>query len=177
MKRRHFLQLSIASPLLLSCEPTGTKQPRQEVAKLHPIKTDVAKLPSTQIQYHEILPPGRYTVQVVMMKITAYCPCVKCCGRWADGVTASGHVISAGDKFVAADTKRYPFGTGMSVPGYSYVSTKGCNYGTVRQIARVLDRGGAIKGNHIDVYFDTHQEALNWGVQFLDVTVYVERKE
>lgn len=54
------------------------------------------------------------------------------------------------DGTIAADTKYYPFGTRMYVPGYGW--------GTVE------DRGGAIKGpNRIDLFFDSHSDALRWG--------------
>ena len=86
--------------------------------------------------------------------VSAYCPCELCCGIYADGVTASGHVIQPGDKFVAADPS-IPFGTLLDVPGYGIVP--------------VLDRGGAIKGNKLDLYFDTHAEALLWGRKQLRV--------
>jgi 3D (Asp-Asp-Asp) domain-containing protein len=39
-------------------------------------------------------------------------------------------------------------------------------------LAEVKDRGGAIKGTKLDVYFDTHQEALNWGKPDLMVKIY-----
>jgi 3D (Asp-Asp-Asp) domain-containing protein len=100
--------------------------------------------------------------QTIQMRVTAYCPCSKCCGQYADGMTACGHVIQPGDTFVAAD-KRYAFGTQMSVPGY--------NHG---RAAKVLDRGGAIRGDRIDVFFHSHQEALEWGVRYLDVKVHTE---
>lgn len=94
--------------------------------------------------------------QEFVFNVSAYCPCPKCCGQYADGITASGHKIQPGDKFVAAD-KRFPFGTMLDIPGYGIVP--------------VLDRGGAIKGNKLDVFFPTHQEALNWGRQYLKVKV------
>ena len=94
-----------------------------------------------------VLGSGFYTV-------TAYCPCEKCCGKWADGITASGHKIQAKDLIVAAPPGM-PFGTVLEIPGYGR--------------CRVQDRGGAIKGNRLDVLFATHQEALNWGVQELMV--------
>lgn len=54
------------------------------------------------------------------------------------------------DGTIAADTKYYPFGTRMYVEGYGW--------------GRVEDRGGAIKGpNRIDLYFDAHGDALQWG--------------
>ena len=95
----------------------------------------------------------------IRMRITAYCPCPKCCGQYSDGITACGHEIQPGDTFVAAD-RRYPFGTEMLIPGYSN-----------SQPVQVLDRGGAIKGNRLDVFFANHQEALEWGVKYLEVKV------
>ena len=96
------------------------------------------------------------------MRVTAYCPCPKCCGQYSDGMTACGHLIEPGDTFVAAD-KRYAFGTQMLVPGYNH-----------DQAVKVLDRGGAIQGNRIDVFFHSHQEALEWGVKYLDVKVHTK---
>jgi 3D (Asp-Asp-Asp) domain-containing protein len=95
----------------------------------------------------------------IEMRVTAYCPCPKCCGEYSDGVTANGHEIRPGDTFVAAD-RRYSFGTEMLIPGYSN-----------SRAVKVLDRGGAIKGNRLDVFFATHQEALEWGVKYLEVSV------
>ena len=98
--------------------------------------------------------------QTVQMRVTAYCPCPKCCGRYSDGITACGHKIHAGDAFLAADRK-YPFGTEIIVPGYKN-----------GEPVKILDRGGAIRGNRLDVFFHSHEEALRWGVRYLDVKVY-----
>ena len=97
--------------------------------------------------------------QKVRMRVTAYCPCPKCCGKYSDGVTACGHKIRPGDRFVAAD-KKYPFGTEMIVGGY--------NHG---EAVKVLDRGGAIREDRLDVFFPSHEQALQWGVKYLDVNV------
>ena len=96
----------------------------------------------------------------IKMRVTAYCPCPRCCGEYSDGITACGYEIQPGDTFVAAD-RRYPFGTEMLIPGYSN-----------NRPVKVLDRGGAIKGNRLDVFFATHEEALQWGVQYLEVNVH-----
>ena len=85
-------------------------------------------------------------------KVTAYCPGSCCCGKYADGITASG--VPAVGKIVAAPPS-IPFGTELDIPGYG------------RAIVR--DRGGAIKNNRLDVLFPTHQGALNWGVKYLEV--------
>ena len=102
------------------------------------------------------------------MNVSAYCCCKKCCGKDASdplyGVTASGHRVKKGDRFVAAP-RTYPFNTLMSIPGY--------NNG---KDVKVLDRGGAIKGDKLDLYFDTHEAALKWGRQQVNVTItYIER--
>jgi 3D (Asp-Asp-Asp) domain-containing protein len=103
--------------------------------------------------------PEEQKWQEVRMKVTAYCAGPECTGTHSPGITASGHKIQDGDVFVAAD-KRYPFGTEMVVPGYNNDKP-----------VKVLDRGGAIKGDRVDVFFPTHEEALEWGVQNLDVKV------
>ena len=103
----------------------------------------------------DVAPP-----MVYKMRVTAYCPCSICCGRWADGITASGEPVTTnGGKLVAAP-RHLPLGTMVSIPGY--------NGG---KPVPVLDRGGAIRRNRLDVFFPTHQEALEWGVQYLDVTI------
>ena len=99
--------------------------------------------------------------RVVWMEVTAYCPCKKCCGPKAQGITASGKRINFNDGFfVAADKDVFDFHTRLQIPGYA----------NGRPVP-VLDRGGAIKGNKLDVFFPTHAEAVKWGRQKIAVTV------
>lgn len=86
-------------------------------------------------------------------KITAYCPCAKCCGK-TNGITAMGTHATAG-RTVAASSK-FAFGTKLNINGRVYT---------------VEDRGGAITGNKIDLFVNTHAEALAWGVRYLPVSV------
>ncbi|MCI8443692.1 MAG: hypothetical protein HFJ37_00680 [Clostridia bacterium] len=86
-------------------------------------------------------------------KVTAYCSCSKCCGK-TTGRTASGARATAGVT-VAAPSK-FAFGTKLNVGGHIYT---------------VQDRGGAINGNRIDVYVNSHSAALQWGVKYLPVSV------
>ena len=86
-------------------------------------------------------------------KITAYCPCSKCCGK-ATGRTASGTKATAG-RTVAASSK-FAFGTKLNIGGHIYT---------------VEDRGGAVNGNKIDIFVNSHAEALQWGVRYLPVSV------
>ena len=133
----------------------------------------VAVIAGVALMIHEILNTDKATRSVesvtedlyyeVVMNVSAYCPCEKCCGIWAaKGVNSNGERITASGvpakgKLIAAPSN-YAFGTRMDVPGYG--------------MARVQDRGGAIKGNKIDLLFPTHQEALNWGRKLLIVKVY-----
>ena len=86
-------------------------------------------------------------------KITAYCSCAKCCGK-ATGRTAMGTKATAG-RTVAASGK-FAFGTKLNINGH---------------VDTVEDRGGAINGNKIDIYVNSHAEALAWGVRYLPVSV------
>ena len=86
-------------------------------------------------------------------KITAYCPCSKCCGK-STGRTASGTKATAG-RTVAASSK-FAFGTKLNIGGHIYT---------------VEDRGGAVNGNKIDIFVNTHSEALQWGVRYMTVSV------
>lgn len=85
-------------------------------------------------------------------EITAYCPCFKCCGK-TDGITSTGVTAKAGHT-IAVDPSVIPYGTELIIDGIEY---------------RAEDCGGAIKGKRLDIYFDTHAEALEFGRQTADV--------
>jgi 3D (Asp-Asp-Asp) domain-containing protein len=85
-------------------------------------------------------------------KLTAYCACENCCGK-TDGITASGTIATEG-RTIAVDPTVIPYGTEVTINGNTYVAE---------------DCGGAIDGNRIDVYFDSHSEAWDFGVQYADV--------
>ena len=93
------------------------------------------------------------TAGAQIYKITAYCPCSKCCGK-SNGITASGTKATAG-RTVAASSK-FALGTKLNINGHIYT---------------VEDRGGAINGNKIDIFVNSHSEALAWGVRYLPVSV------
>jgi 3D (Asp-Asp-Asp) domain-containing protein len=87
-------------------------------------------------------------------KLTAYCPCTSCCGQWA-GQTSTGVTPTAG-RTIAVDPSIIPYGSKVIINGHTYIAE---------------DCGGAIKGNRIDVFFNTHGEALQFGVQYADVYI------
>lgn len=92
--------------------------------------------------------------------LTAYCPCPICCGKWSNmenPTTASGARATAG--WTIAAPKNFAFGTKIMIDG---------------QIYEVQDRGGAITGNHFDVFCNTHQEALNFNMRTTSAYLVVE---
>lgn len=101
-------------------------------------------------------------VTVLRMRVTAYSPDERSCGASADGITASGYsVLTNGGFLVAADPRVLPLGSLVRVPGYDDGA-----------VVPVLDTGGAIKGDRLDVLYPTHELAVEWGVQELEVEVW-----
>lgn len=76
--------------------------------------------------------------------VTHYCNCEICCGIWAGGNTASGAYPTANHTVATGDL---PFGTRLLINGQIYV---------------VEDRG--VPGGWVDIYCDSHEEALNRGM-------------
>ena len=96
---------------------------------------------------------GKTTATAGKYKVTAYCACSKCCGK-ATGITASGKRATAGRTIAAPST--FAFGTKLKIGNNVYV---------------VEDRGGAIKGNRIDIYMNSHAAALQWGSRYMNVEI------
>ena len=82
-------------------------------------------------------------------KLTAYCSCSRCCGKWAGGPTASGVRPKAGRTVAMGGV---PFGTKLRINGTVYtVEDRGTGYG------------------HVDIFFGSHAEALRFGSRRADV--------
>lgn len=128
----------------------------------------------TTVKYEDI-PKLR---ELGTFKLTAYCPCHDCChyklndGTWNCGGEDSEkckHLVEnpktsisktpKSNNTVAVDPKKIPYGTKLYINGNYYIAE---------------DCGGAVKDNVIDVYFDTDEEACNFGVQYAKVFAVVE---
>ncbi|MDE7053205.1 MAG: 3D domain-containing protein [Oscillospiraceae bacterium] len=84
--------------------------------------------------------------------VTAYCPCVECCGKWADGLTATG--IPAEPGIVAVDPERIPLGSTVVIDGQKYLAA---------------DTG--VTGLHVDVCLADHASTVEHGVRMAQVWV------
>lgn len=102
--------------------------------------------------------------------ITAYCSCSDCCGEYAydrptdeNGkpiVYTSTGAIAQAHHTISVDTNIIPYGTEVYINGDVYVAE---------------DCGGAICGNKIDMYFDSHEEAIEYGVHYEEVKIRKEK--
>lgn len=128
--------------------PSPQETKKEEVKKP---ATTVQTTPQKTEEHKTTTSTDGHLVSLGTYKITAYCACAKCCGK-TNGITASGTKVQAGRTIAAP--KNFPFGTKLMINGHVYT---------------VEDRGGAIQGNRLDIYFNTHEEALQWGVKYLEV--------
>ena len=103
---------------------------------------------------------------VIEVEASAYCDCRECCGIWADKrptdengkpivYTATMTVAKQG-RTIAVDPTVIPLGAEVEIDGHTYVSE---------------DTGSAIKGNRVDIYFDTHADAAAFGRRILTATI------
>lgn len=108
--------------------------------------------------------------ETITVRVTAYCSCPICCGTWSkdhpsrqgtdyEQHTTLGTVPVAG-RTVAVDPEVIPLGSRIILDGHEYTAE---------------DTGSGVKGNHIDIYFDSHEEALEWGVKTLEVQVFEDK--
>lgn len=91
-------------------------------------------------------------------RITHYCPCAKCCGEWADGITSTGTQATPG-RTIAVDPDVIPLGSTVVIDGHKYIAE---------------DIGELIKGNTIDIFMADHQAALEAGVKRANVYLLEE---
>lgn len=87
------------------------------------------------------------------VRITYYCPCSKCCGKWADGITSTG-VTARAEHTIAVDPGLIPYGSTVRIGDRDYVAE---------------DTG--VSGTSIDIFVEDHKEALNRGLYYTDVVV------
>ena len=87
-------------------------------------------------------------------KTTGYCNCRKCAGRWAGGATASGAMPEEGVT-IAVDRSVIPLGAHILIDGHEFVAQ---------------DTG--VRGKHIDVYYEDHDDAWDHGTQHKQVFIW-----
>ncbi len=129
-----------------STPDTSTSQSSQETVST---STEQSSAPSSTVaQESQQTSSGNGGTYLGRFRLTGYCPCAQCCGK-ADGITASGTTATAGRTVAMGGV---PLGTKLMINGTVYtVEDRGTSYG------------------HVDIFFNTHGEALQFGSGYADV--------
>ena len=103
---------------------------------------------------------GRKLIDIGDYKLTAYCPCEICTGK-TDGITKSGTRAVQG-RTIAVDPKLLTLGMQVVIDGHVFTAE---------------DTGSAIRGSHIDIFMDSHEQALAFGTRKAEVYLLWEPRE
>lgn len=133
------------------------------------IFTEVIEI-QTQQETESEIEPQTELISLGTFTVTAYCSCEKCCGEWANKrpldengnpivYGASGEQLIA-DYSIAVDLDLIPYGETIYINDMPYVAH---------------DKGSAIQGKKIDIYMSSHQKALEWGRQTMEVFKEIRR--
>lgn len=97
----------------------------------------------------------KHKISMGRFKLTAYCPCEKCSEGW--GRRTHSGATARSNHTVAADLSVLNIGDWVTIDGKKY---------------KVEDRGGGVKGDHLDIFFDTHEEVEEFGVRHGHVNLW-----
>lgn len=133
------------------------------------IENDILKEDTKKIEIETDKEDDAQAVEPVSLgefRLTAYCPCQICCNNFANNrpIDVDGNEIiygAIGEELkegysIAVDPDIIPYKSEVVINGHTY---------------KAQDCGGAIKGNRIDIYFDNHEDALEFGVQYAEVFI------
>lgn len=87
-----------------------------------------------------------------VFKTTGYCPCARCSEGW--GRSTSTGATATANHTIAVDPRVIPYGSKVMINGVVYTAE---------------DRGGGVKGNHIDIFFNTHGDTRAHGTRSEEV--------
>ena len=156
---------ALAEPFMSKGECVYEKDKNSDLGQNNENKA-VVVIDDAKEPVQEPVPEQPKRISLGEFKLTAYCSFKKCCGFWAYSrpidengndivIGASGERLYQGVS-IAVDPSVIPYDSKVYIDGKEYIAH---------------DCGGAIKGNRIDVYFDNHQDALDFGVQYAVVEV------
>ena len=137
---------------------SAAEKPEDIRATIMPVAPMVEKCIELPEEPEEVEPDPQSMVWFI---VTAYCRCDLCCGKDSSdpayGITATGTVATQG-RTIAVDPTVIGYGSVVYFEGID---------GFGGYVAE--DTGSSIRGNHIDLFFDDHQQALEWGIKELEV--------
>ncbi|WP_026671825.1 3D domain-containing protein [Alkalihalobacterium bogoriense] len=160
--------------LMRPIEPSTVEHIEKKEVSMHRKELSFAESQETSISHEvvesepvsldEAIDWSQYPSSTVVA--TGYTAGIESTGKTPDhpayGITFSGVKVKR-DLYstIAADITKYPIGSILYIPGYGY--------------GVVADTGSAIKGNKIDLYYETVADVFeNWGKR--EVEVYLVKK-
>ncbi len=87
-----------------------------------------------------------------IFRTTGYCSCRHCSSNW--GTLTSSGAVTRSNHTIAVDPRVIPYGSQVMINGIIYTAE---------------DCGSGVRGNHIDIYYDTHAQARRHGLQHAEV--------
>jgi len=148
------LNLLIYEGLNTTTTKAVTEKPIKQAVHKEPSKP-VAQSPKESEPKVEAVSTKNESSKEITVKATAYtASCEGCSGTTATGINLKAN---PNKKVIAVDPSVIPLGSEVYVEGYG------------KAIAG--DTGGAIKGNRIDVFIPSEQDAIQFGVKQLKVTI------
>lgn len=145
-------QVDTAAAAKAAAEAAAAEAARQALLTYQPVYGGAVQFSSAKSVSEVITKNGRSRGQY---KLTFYCPCSQCSGKWGSG-TSSGTRAAEG-RTIAVDPRKIPIGSRVFIEGYGDFIAE--------------DVGGAIKGNKIDVFVNSHSRCYELGVQYANVYV------
>ncbi len=136
--------LLAAALLLTGARAEDRGEPEEPVIEAYDPAWDK---PAEEYAYCNDIYLGEYT-------LTAYCAGSCCCGKWANGYTATGTEATEG-RTIAVDPDIIPYGSRVLL-----IWPDGTQHTYTAE-----DCGSGVNGRHIDIYLDSHEDARQFGVQ------------
>lgn len=81
-------------------------------------------------------------------RLTGYCKCRICCGKWSSINSTFTGAVPRANHTISVDPRVIPFGTKVMINGIIYTAE---------------DKGGGVKGKHVDIFCNSHAEASRIG--------------
>lgn len=157
------IKYSLAIGLLISALAINNRAPASTYKPAPELPTIIESVTVAEVETEPVTEVELETETIIEyvslgeFKLTAYCPCMKCCNK-TDGITATGTKATQG-RTIAVDPRVIPYGTQVTINGVVYTAE---------------DCGGAINDNHIDIFFNSHSDALEFGVQYAEIFIESE---
>jgi len=155
MKAKYLITLFVALTLT-----TGGKIHEEPQLRRIIVPQQQPQVQSVETDQDKVMPPQPEKEKVIA-RVTAYAPFDNRSGMCNDGnpnVTSRGYRPSRA--YAAVDPEKIAYDTKLNIPGYGEVIAG--------------DTGGALRsyeGIAIDVFMDTYEEAIAWGVQYLEIEI------